>query len=88
MENLHNNTPIHRLCITKFDITYRNIIAYNLLCIISYRFVYLEPITVPTDHICRIIIPLSSTYYFKFYTWFTYTTDHMGEYKTLYRLKL
>ena len=59
MEYLHHNEYIHKLCITKLAISCRNAIAHNLLCIISYRLVYLEPITVSTNHICRIIVPLS-----------------------------
>ena len=43
----------------KLVITYRKGIVYNSFCIISYRLVYLEPITVSTNHICSIIVPLA-----------------------------
>ena len=59
MKNLHHNAPMNRLCITKLAITYRKVLAHNLYCIISYRLIYLEPIIVSTNHICRIIVPLS-----------------------------
>ena len=59
MDHICHNTSINRLCITKLAVTCRKAIAHNLLCIISYRLVYLEPITVSTNHICSIIVPLA-----------------------------
>ena len=59
MKHIRHNVPMNRLCITKLAITYRKAIAYNLFCIINCRVVYLEPVTVSTNHICRIIVPLS-----------------------------
>ena len=59
MKYLRHNAPMHKLCGNKLDVTYRHAIANNLLCIINDRLVYIEPVTVSTNHICRIIVPLS-----------------------------
>ena len=59
MEYPHHYGRIHKLCNTKLAITYRKTISHNLLFIISYRLIYLEPIAVFINHICRIIVPLS-----------------------------
>ena len=50
---------MNRLCIIKLDVTYRKAIAQNFPCIINYKLIYLEHITDSTNHICRIIVPLS-----------------------------
>ena len=75
MDYLHHNASMNRLCITKLDVTYRKAIAHRLLCIISYRLVYLEFITLSINHICRIIDASP-------------TAGRMREYKTLYQLKI
>ena len=59
MEHLHHDEHMNRLYITKLAITYRKAIAHPLLCIVSYRLVFLGFITVFTNHICRIIVFLS-----------------------------
>ena len=59
MEHLRHNAHMNRLCITKLAVTYRKTTTHNLLRIINYRLVYLEPVTISTNHICRIIVPLS-----------------------------
>ena len=50
---------MHKLCINKLAVAYRHAIANNLLCIVNDRLVYIEPVTVSTNHICRIIVLLS-----------------------------
>ena len=59
MVHIHHNAPMHRLYITKLVVTYRKSRAHNLLCIICCRLVYLEPIVVSTNNMCRIIVHLS-----------------------------
>ena len=88
MKYIRHNSPMNGLCITKLAGTYPKAIAYNLLCIINCRLVYLEPVTVSTNHICRIIVPFSLRYII-FNTMHTSpSAEHMGKYKALYRLKL
>ena len=79
---------MNRLCITKLAVTYRKTITHNLLCIINYRLVYLEPVTISTNHIYRIIVPLSLRHNISNAMYASPSAGHMGEYKTLYRLKL
>ena len=62
--------------------------THNLLCIISYILVYFDPITVSTNRMCRIIVPLSLRRIIFNSVHALLATDYMGEYKTLYRLKL
>ena len=59
MMYLHHNAPMNRLCIKKLGITYRKAISHNLLYSISYRLGYLEPLTISTCHMYRIIVPPS-----------------------------
>ena len=88
MKHLHHNALTNSLCITKLDVTYRKAIAHNSLCIISCRLVYLDPITVSTNHMCRIIISLSLRRIIFNSMHSLLAAGHMGEYRTLYRLKL
>ena len=57
MEHLRHNAQMHKLCIIKLAVTYRNAIANNFICIINDSLVYLEPVTVYKHHICLIIVP-------------------------------
>ena len=87
-EHLHHHAPFSKVNIETLAITYRKIIAHNLLCLINDRLIYFEPVTVSCNHICRIVVPI-------FLRPVTFddmhaqpTAGHMGEYKTLYRIKL
>ena len=77
-----------RLCIIKLAVNYRKAIAYNLIFIINCKLVYLEPIEISTNHIVRIIPPLSLRRIIFNSMYASPTTTRIGEYKTLYRLKL
>ena len=76
-----------KLDITSLAVTYRRDIAQNLLCIINGRLVYLELITVSSNYLCRIVIPLSLRRVIFDVLHASPATNHMGEYKTLYRIK-
>jgi len=88
MEYLWYNAPMHKLWVNKLAITYRNVISNNLLYIINDRLVYIEHVTVSTNHICRIIVPLSLRRIIVITFHASSAVSHMGEYNTLYRLKL
>ena len=88
MEHLCHNAPMNRLCITKLAVTYRKAIAHNLIYIINCRLVYLEPVTVSTYHIFRIIVSLSLRHLIFNTMHASASAGHMEKYKTLYRLKL
>ena len=83
MEHLRHNAPMHKLCVNKLAVTYRNTIANNLLCIINDRLVYIEPVTISTNHIFCIIVPLSLRRIIFIALYASPATSHMGEYKTL-----
>ena len=59
MKHLRHNAPMHKLGVNKLAVTYRHAIANNLPCIINDRIVYIEPVTVSTNHIFRIVVQLS-----------------------------
>ena len=88
MKHLRHNAPMHKLGVNKLAVTYRHAIANNLPCIINDRIVYIEPVTVSTNHICCIIVPLylQRIIFIVFHAF--PVAGHMGEYKTSYRLKL
>ena len=87
MEHLRHNALMDRLCITKLAVTYRKAIAHNLLCIVNCRLVYLESVIVSTNHVCRIIVPLSLPHIIFNAMHPSPSTRHIAEHKTLYRLK-
>ena len=88
MKHLRHNDSMHKLCVNKLVVTYRHAIANNLLCIINDRTVYIEPVTVSTNHICCIIVPLSLQRIIFIVLHASPVAGHMGDYKTSYRLKL
>ena len=59
-----------------------------LLCIINDRLVYIEPVSVASNHLCRIVVPLSLRRVIFDALYASPAAGHMGEYKTLYRIKL
>ena len=59
MDYLSHNIPLNNIIIVKLVVTYRKAIAKKLLYILNGRLIYLEPVTVSTNHICRIVILLS-----------------------------
>ena len=48
-----------KLSIEKIDVSYRHAMDQNLLCIINDRLVYLEPVTLSNNYICRIFVQFS-----------------------------
>ena len=87
-QNLLHHAPISKLDTTPLAVTYRKAIAQNLLCIINDRLVYIEPVTVSSNHLCRIVVPLSLQRVIFDALHASPAAGHMGEYKTLYRIKL
>ena len=79
MENLRHNAPI--LCVKQLAVTYPNDIANNLLCIINDILVYIEPVTVSTNHICHIIFQLSHRRIIFIALYVSSAANHMEEYK-------
>ena len=77
-----------KLDIAQLTVTYRRTISQNLLCIINDKLVYLEPVNVSSNHLCRIVVPLSlrRVTFDAMHT--SPAAGHMGEYKTLYCIKL
>ena len=77
-----------KLDIAPLAVTYRRAIAQNLLCIINDILVYLEPVALSSNYLCRIVVPLSLRCVIFDAMHSSPATCHMGEYKNLYRIKL
>ena len=85
---LHRQAHLAKPDVAPLDVTYRRATAQNLLCIINNRLVYLESISISSNHLCRIFVPLflRRVIFDAMHT--SPIVCHMGEYKTLYRIKL
>ena len=88
IQHLFHHAPIAKLDIAPLAVTYRKAIAQILLCIINDRLVYIEPVSVASNHLCRIVVPLSLRRVIFDALYASPDAGHMDEYKTLYRIKL
>ena len=86
MESLFNNTPSNQLTISKVVVTYRKVNAQDLICLLNGRLIYLDPVTISTNHVCLIAVPFSIHYVVLNLLYASLISGHMGEYKTLCRL--
>ena len=85
---LHRQAHMVKPDFAPLAVTYRRAIAQNLLCIINDRLVYIKPVTVSSNHLCRIVVPLSLRRVIFDALHVSPAADHMGEYNTLYRIKI
>ena len=69
-------------------VTYRYAIVHHLLCLINDRLIYLEPVTVSCNYVCLNVVPISLGRIISDAMHASPAADHMGEYKTLYHIKL
>ena len=79
---------IYHSSILHLPAAYRTVIARNLLGFLGDRLFYYEPIATVTNHICRIVVPLSLRRIIFDLMYTTPIAGHMGEYKTLYCIKV
>ena len=88
MESLFNNTPLNQLIISKVVVTYRKVHVQNLICLLNGRLIYLDPVTISTNHLCRISVPffIHGVVFNLLYA--SVISGHMGEYNTRCRLKI
>ena len=82
------NTPLDKKTTLHLPAAYRTAIARNLLGLLEGRLVYYEPIATATNHICRVVVPTSLRRIIFNLIHATPIAGHMGEYKTLYRVRL
>ena len=88
IERLSINAPLDEPTTLKISVAYRNDIARNPLSLLEGRLVYYEPIPAVTTYMCRIIVLISLRRVIFNLMHATPITGHMGEYKTLYRIRL
>ena len=82
------STPLDKKKNFHLPAAYRTAIARNLLGLLEGRLVYYEPIATATNHICRVVVPTSLRRIIFNLIHATSIAGHMGEYKTLYRVRL
>ena len=88
LNRLYISTPLDKPTIIHLPTAYRTTIARNLLGILEGRLVYYEKVTTVTNNIYRTIVSISLRRIIFNLVHATPITEHMREYKTLYRIKL
>ena len=88
LDHLLINAPLDQSTIRTLPAAYRTAIARNQIGLLSGRLVYYEQISFAHKHICRIIVPLSFRRKCFVLMHASPVAGHMGEYKTLYRIRL
>ena len=88
LDHLSVSAPLDKPTILHLPAAYRTAIARDLLCILEDRLVYYGPIATITNHICRIVVPTSLRRIIFNLMHATLVAGHMGEYNTLYRIRL
>ena len=82
------NIPLDESTILKIPTVYHITIARNLLGLLEGTLMYYESIHTITEHICRIIVPSSLRHTIFNMMHATPISGHIGEYKTLYQIRL
>ena len=88
IDRLSINSPLDEHTILKLLVPYRSTIARNLLALLEDRFVYYDAVPTATNHMYCIVLPFSLRRTIFTLMHATPVTRHMGEYKTLHRIKL
>ena len=88
IDRLLASDPLDRQTILHLPSSYCTAIARNLLGLLEGRLVYYKPITTVTNNICRIVVPTFLRRLIFNLIYATPVAGRMGEYKTLYRIKL
>ena len=63
IDRLSINSPLDQPTILQLPAAYRISIARNLLGLFEGRLVYYDPVPTVSNHICRIVVPLSHNLY-------------------------
>ena len=82
------NDPLDQSTILNLPVAYRTALYRNQLGLLEGRLVYYEQLSFTNKHICRIVVPLSLRHNIFNIMHATPDAGHMGEYKTLYRIRL
>ena len=88
INRLSINSPLDQPTVLQLSAAYRSVITRNLLGLLEGHLVYYDPIPTVSNHIFRMVVPLSLCRKIFTLRHATPVAGHMGEYKTLYRIKL
>ena len=79
---------MNQLLISKLAVDCRKFIEQSLLCLFNGRLVYLEHVTVSTNHIFCIVVPIYLRFTILNLMESSLVSVHIGECKTLYYFKV
>ena len=88
LDHLSVNAPFDQTTIVNLPVAYRTAIARNQITFLGGRLVYYEAMFYANKHIYRIIVPSSLRHKTFNLIHATPVTGHVGEYKTVYRIRL
>lgn len=88
IDYLSINDPLDKPIILDLPVAYFNAISRNIVGFLKGRYVYYAPIPTVVKHICRIVVPTLLHHAIFNLTHAKPLAGHMGEYKTLYRIRL
>ena len=88
LESLQSKTELSGDSLANLCTTYRQTLANDLVNLFDGKLVYYEQTSTSTKYICRIIVPSNLRRYIFSVLHAFPSAGHMGEYKTLYRVKL
>ena len=88
LDYLSINASLDKSTIRTLPAAYHTTIVRNQIGLLSDRLVHYEHISFAHKHICRIVIPLSLRRKLFVLMYASPVAGHMGEYKTLYRIRL
>ena len=86
--HLIHHQPFDENTLSSLPVKYRRAITDNTLGIVENRVVFYESVPKATNKNCHIVIPISPWHTIFFLLHTSPATGHVGEYKTLYRIKL
>ena len=88
LDHLSINAPLDQSTIRTLPAACRTTIARNQIGLLSGRLVYYEHISFAHRHIHRIVVPLSLRPKFFLLMHVSLVAEHIGEYRTVYRIRI
>ena len=88
LHHLLYKQPFAKNISSSFPAQYRRAVATNSLGMVEGRLVFFEKVVTTANQICSIVVPISLRRIIFSLLYASPAAGHMGEYKTLYRIRL
>ena len=88
MQHLMYHHPFNKITLSSLPVQYRCTVANNSLGIVENCFIFYELVPTTVKNLFRIIVPVSLRHTIFSLSHSYLAAGHMGEHKTLYRIKL